>query len=301
MKVGAKLNTAFIVMIAVMAVSTIVSFWNLNRIQEKQEEALEFRLDQILLVQEARNFAANQGLFSRAYMLETTEANRNSLEAASEGLDNDIVQLEELAYSEEMRTLVAEMSQYKDVFNAALVKMLAAVDADNMNEALSIVNGEMQEANIGTTEATQAMLDYQLAQMDNIKAETATAVSLSKTISIIALALSVLLGTFLVFFVKRTIVKPLNEVKEGADFIAQGDLSQADLAVQSKDEIGQLAQTFNTMKGSLRNLVGSLQGNSEQLNTAAQELSASAEEVTATTEDVTRQVETTLGIAKTSS
>ena len=301
MKVGAKLNTAFIMMIAVMAISTIVSFWNFDRIQEKQEEALEFRLEQILLVQEARNHAANQGLFSRAYMLQTTPENRSKLEAASEDLTNDIVKLEELAYSNEMRELVAEMSQHNEQFSDALARTLAAVDAGNIDTALNIVNGEVEQASNGGMQATQAMLDYQIAQMDAIKGETSAAVVISKTTALIALGISILLGILLVIFVKRTIVKPLNEVKVNAELIANGDLSQTDLAVHSKDEIGELAATFNTMKDSLRNLVSSLKGNSEQLNLAAQELSASAEEITATTEDVTRQVETTLSIAQNSS
>lgn len=175
MKVGAKLNTAFIMMIAVMAISTIVSFWNFDRIQEKQEEALEFRLEQILLVQEARNHAANQGLFSRAYMLQTTPENRSKLEAASEDLTNDIVKLEELAYSNEMRELVAEMSQHNEQFSDALARTLAAVDAGNIDTALNIVNGEVEQASNGGMQATQAMLDYQIAQMDAIKGETSAA------------------------------------------------------------------------------------------------------------------------------
>jgi signal transduction histidine kinase len=63
---------------------------------------------------------------------------------------------------------------------------------------------------------------------------------------LIAVAVALLLGLLLT----RQITVPVRALTRGARNIAKGDLSYR-LAIQSKDEIGELAQSFNTMATSL--------------------------------------------------
>lgn len=71
-----------------------------------------------------------------------------------------------------------------------------------------------------------------------------------KTILITAASLSILLVIFLTFSLARNITIPLKELTMGARVIAEGDLSQR-VHVQSRDELGQLARSFNEMASSL--------------------------------------------------
>jgi|GEM_PF-7009894 len=63
-------------------------------------------------------------------------------------------------------------------------------------------------------------------------------------------------GSFVYYFmIEKGIVRPLNQVIETAQMIADGSLSQKQITVNSNDEIGRLADIFNKMLAGLCELV----------------------------------------------
>ncbi|MFZ3382540.1 MAG: methyl-accepting chemotaxis protein, partial [Candidatus Methanoperedens sp.] len=84
----------------------------------------------------------------------------------------------------------------------------------------------------------------------------------------------------------RSIMKPLNEFIKAADRIAEGDLT-VEVAVTSKDELGQLAEYFKRMTLNLRTLTGKVQNVSLKVANAAMELSGSSEEMKASVDQIT--------------
>ena len=290
MKVGLKLNLFFFAITFLLLISTVISVINLSSIESKTEEALEFRVEQMNYVNEIRVGLGMQGLYARALMLQPTEQNKSKLIEAAQNLDQSIIELEGLAKSKEMKQYVETIKVHNSDFNASLEKVLTAVENKELNAAEAIVTGELQSANVNILNVAGEMLEYQNGQLKDIKKETSEAVSLSKSVSIIVLVISVIIAIGVVFLVRSMITKPLGRVMVAATAISNSDLTQEDLKLTAKDEIGQLGNIFDEMKHNLRSLIGNVQGNAETLSAAAEELSASTEEVTATTEDVTNQV-----------
>ena len=72
----------------------------------------------------------------------------------------------------------------------------------------------------------------------------------------------------LAWFASRLLVHPILDLVGSAQSIAGGDLTQRS-RVQSTDEIGGLAQTFNTMAGNLEKTVTRLVGSESQLKSVA--------------------------------
>jgi len=83
----------------------------------------------------------------------------------------------------------------------------------------------------------------------------------------------------------RAIMKPLNDLINVADRVAEGDLT-TDIDVSSKDELGQLTVYFRKMTSNLRNITGKVQEVSIKVANTAQELSASSEEMKASTDQI---------------
>ncbi|WP_431029027.1 methyl-accepting chemotaxis protein [Lysinibacillus sp. LZ02] len=301
MSVGAKLNTAFYSIIILLCVSIGITFWNLSNIEEKTDEALDNRVVQIRILDQVRVDLGMQGLFARALIIETTDKNRENLLMYAEDLDQRILELKDLFTSGIMQGYWDEMNGHNNDFNAIVKEVLAAIDAGELERAKTIVNTQLADANAGILTVANNMVEYQEKQIELIKEDTNSAIKMSRTISIIILVVSIFISILLILYVRRTITSPLKVVMQSAHIIAEGDLSQPDVAFKSKDEIGQLATVFNSMKNNLRNLIQNVQANAEQLSASAEELSASAEEITATTEEVTRQVTNASEVAQGSS
>ena len=84
-----------------------------------------------------------------------------------------------------------------------------------------------------------------------------------------ATAIVLLFAIILAWFASRLLVRPILDLVGSAQSIAGGDLTQR-TAVQSTDEIGGLAQTFNTMAGNLEKTVTRLVGSEGQLKSVAE-------------------------------
>lgn len=301
MKIGTKLNIAFITIIGLMLISTVVSFMNLSNIENKMDEALNNRLQQIKKVDDIRVNLAMQGLYARALIIDPTDANENNLRSYAEALDQNLVDLKELYSSQEMDDLHSTMIEYNDAFNKHMNELISVVNQGNSALADSIVTGSLQDANVGILTEANKMIEYQNEQLAIITEESEDSINLSKTVSLVMLVLSVTVAIFIIILVRNMITRPLGRLMIGATSIAKGDLTQENLNLTAADEIGQLGRIFDDMKQSLRSLIRGIQGNAEHLSAAAEELSASAEQVTATTDDMTNQVSASADMAQTAS
>lgn len=87
--------------------------------------------------------------------------------------------------------------------------------------------------------------------------------------------IALLIGMLLAIFISRSIAKPLCNAKLAMDDIAEGDgdLTQR-LPVVGKDEVAQLADSFNRFAAKVQNMVGQVAGSTTQIATAAEQMSA---------------------------
>jgi len=95
-------------------------------------------------------------------------------------------------------------------------------------------------------------------------------------------------GMILFSLIIRRIVKPLQDLDEAAKRVAEGDYS-VDVDVRSRDEIGQLASTFQLMLGSIRGSMGKLEEQQAYLGRSVERLLSAMEKFAGG--DLTQQLE----------
>ncbi|HJV45145.1 MAG TPA: methyl-accepting chemotaxis protein [Bacillota bacterium] len=108
--------------------------------------------------------------------------------------------------------------------------------------------------------------------------------------TILVLAISLILGLILVFFIIRLITKPIDALILAVDEISQGDLTK-EINFQVEGELGKLKDSFNRMVISLRSLVTKIREQSEQLAASSEELTASAEQTGKAAEHIATVIE----------
>lgn len=86
------------------------------------------------------------------------------------------------------------------------------------------------------------------------------------SIVIEAMLFGLLVVVFLSFLLSKTITIPIEDITRQAKMVAAGDYSHR-LEIQSGDEIGNLAETFNYMAEMLQNTIGEVQDERDKLNT----------------------------------
>ncbi len=127
----------------------------------------------------------------------------------------------------------------------------------------------------------------------NATASTASATELSeKTIFnvIVISIIAILAGLAIAFFISALISRPVKRLQASAERIAGGDLTGEMIQIKNRDEVGMLANAFNTMTGNLRSLIESVATTSETIAASSEELTASSEQNT----DASRQIAETI-------
>ncbi|MDF2936010.1 MAG: methyl-accepting chemotaxis sensory transducer with Cache sensor, partial [Paenibacillaceae bacterium] len=99
--------------------------------------------------------------------------------------------------------------------------------------------------------------------------------SLAVSILVISL-LCLVLAAAAIAYISRLIAKPITVIRDDCKMLASGNLQEQARDIRSADEIGQLADGFREMRGTLRGLITRVYAQSEQVAASSQEVTASA-------------------------
>lgn len=299
MKVGQKLNVAFAIIILFLLITGVFIYINADSVKENQQYLMEHKIEQIQTVERLQINIAFQESYARAIILEDSSVNREKLIDYAERLDTNIATIE-AANESEMQQTMDELKVHNDTFNRIIGQLLTLVDAGNLEAAQKMLQNDLQATSDQMVTLALQLEQIQQQDLAAIEVRDTEKVDLMLSTTVVMVLLTVMICLVAMFMIVRVIVKPIVTLTESAQAIANGDLTQPDLKVHSKDEIGTLAQIFNGMKSNLQQLIYGVQQNATQLSASAQQLSASTEQVSATTDDVTKQVEETATAAQTS-
>jgi methyl-accepting chemotaxis protein len=108
--------------------------------------------------------------------------------------------------------------------------------------------------------------------------------------TILVIIIAIIVGLIAVFFIIRSVIRPINYLKEKAITISHGDLTEQ-IKITSNDEIGLLGHAFQEMQESLINLIRKVEQSAELVAASSAELSANAEQTSAATEMVATSIQ----------
>lgn len=129
---------------------------------------------------------------------------------------------------------------------------------------------------------------------ENVSQATNQLIKNGTNLTKITVALSVgtvIVGVIIAILLANYMMKPILQMVNRMNRIADGELSDEPLIIKSKDEIGQLSKSVNHTSSSLRGLIGSINDATEQIASSSEELFASAAQTTTGTEQVTYTAE----------
>lgn len=290
MSIGKKLLFGFSITTIITVVACFWIFSQLRSIDNHYSSTIEKGLPQIALTADIEYHVLNQGLQLRSYILGNTEA-LEKLRSSQQELQHIITQLDEKFEQEELHGLLKKVSEDKQQFDRLVEDVLVINDKGDGLEAVEVLNKEIAPINADTLAIANELSNLIDVQFEDAKKDASKKAQTALYLSIILIIVTIVTGILTTIIMSRMIAFPLRNLQKSVKVIASGDLSQEDLTVHSKDELGQLTQSFNTMKATIRNLLTSLSSSAEQLGAAAEELTASTQEVTLTSIDVAERAE----------
>ncbi|WP_404284395.1 methyl-accepting chemotaxis protein [Exiguobacterium aurantiacum] len=291
LKMSKKLAVLISVFITMLVLVATLSHVFMGRMADAGESIYEDRLLPIRALGQIRT--DNRAL--DGYLLEmmlTDETNRieelqGSVTERRDSIGKNLALFNETFASTdaEMQGLVDDLnSQIEDYLKGTELVLQPAARAENA-AAYRVYLSDLRPIR-------QKLVETATTLMDGINQEAETAsktMQNDRTESVTWFWVLVAIGAFvsigLGVYITRLIVRPIRELNGLMSRAGAGDL-RVDSTYTSRDEIGSLANSFNEMKDSLRDLIGNVTTTARRVATSSDDLKSNVEETTKATEMV---------------
>ncbi|WOV84938.1 methyl-accepting chemotaxis protein [Sporosarcina jeotgali] len=291
MSIGKKMYAGFGVVLFIVLLSALWNYLELSKVKTEYADLLESRVAQTVLAKDIQVESALQGFYIRSYIMQGRDEDLANFEKHTLNQEKALNELDPLVHSDEMQDFLEQVKESSEVYKDASVEVIAVRKSGKSDEAAELLKTTMRPSNIEIREAVDGMVEYQLKHMKSGQQRAEQLMDKAILAFILAAALSLIIGVAIAAYMSRIISRPIKLLSASAAVIASGDLTEPDAEVRTKDEIRDLALSFNNMKHKLRQLITGVNDNALHLTASAEELSASTHEVADSSEEITRAIE----------
>lgn len=224
----------------------------------------------------------------------------DQIKTIQDELNANVTEFEKTKMSEEIKAAYTDFSIAKSEFNADLEKIIGYAKENTVaadEKANELLKGSMEKTAAAEEAAIKKLEETKIAEagiLENENNKSATsAIYLMISIIVLGIIIAIIIG----IYVSSIISVPIKKLVTVAEQISDGDLV-VDIKVDSKDEIGMLAQAFKKMDDNLNELMSNINSAAEQVASGSREVSMSsislsqgATEQASTIEELTASVE----------
>lgn len=290
--IAKKMWLGFSAVLLLLILVSVFSTWTLMNVSDKYKFLLDDRTVKVNLVNEVELAQKETSRSSLDFLLFNTDASRIGIIENQDEVKTYAAELRSKLVSSE--TLVLEMMDELDKkigsYGAKNGEIIVAKQRKD-SQLINKLSAEAKTINADMMKVLGEIEQYMRDDMEVTRKELHGYESGGKIFVIVLSAAGILIGVIVSYFISRSIANPVKKVTAGLAEIANGNLAVESIHIKNKDEIGDMATTFNRMSSDLRNIVTSVRDSSMQLAANAEELSASSEESLASSQMVAKSAE----------
>lgn len=287
--VGKKITGGFLIVVVLVAMMSLFTYFKIGDINDSYEELIAIELQKIELTQGISLSVANEAVAMRRFNFTGDLSDIDLFNTYRKSADEGIAELEKTTKDEKGKKIIANIKRYKAEYESIAEK---SISAKKMND-IAMVGQYMQDAGTpykATMESTEQFLQVvkdSIQKDQKVQSDEADQMQyMLLGINIVVLIFALGLGTW----ISKMIAGPIRRLTASAHTLADGNLQESDLIVNSADEIGELASAFNQMKDNLQTIIRQVMVTTEQVAASSEELTASAEQSALATNQVAESI-----------
>lgn len=287
--VGRKLGAGFFSVLLIMLVVGGVSYWSLIQLSSASNAQAD-ALDDVNRIGKLAVGARALQEIPTDYLAGGNQENRREF---AEGLKKVVMMIDEhraeaVSASEKAGWAVVEkdLAGLKQAAGAALSleNPVGHPQVPALLKAIDVAAEKVEQS----VDAITKMVDE---ESEESRKSLKRLESRVQSLIVILMGAAVLLGTVVAIVITRGVVRPINLVNAQLKELAagEGDLTKQ-LQVASRDEVGDLAGTFNSFLGTMRGMLRQVRDSSAVVASSAEQLNATTEQVAQAAQGVAQAV-----------
>ncbi|SEL72580.1 methyl-accepting chemotaxis protein [Paenibacillus sp. OK003] len=284
--ISRKLLLGFVAVLILLVAVVVISYTQFISVEKTYTDLIKERTYKLLTIKNMIIDVKSQQVALRNYVTEASDANEQLFQSSYDDYRKISEELRSGLKTQSMIDLLDRSDQRVEDYLAFGQNVIALKKQDRNSEITTLllntgpaIVSEFEETMASMEQVQQNSLDTGIVNANQLIQKVIRSIVIIGIISIIV-------GAAIALLMGRLISKPVASVARAARQIAEGDLTGEAIIVRNNDEIGDLAQSFNTMSVHLRELIHQVGNNADRVAASSEELTASTEQTVAATEQV---------------
>ena len=285
--IGDRLALGFAIILALSIASTAIGIWRMQVVsavthamvdQSVRKERLISALNTNLRGGILRTIAvlrSSDQMLNAFFLNEDLLAKKDAL-ALQKQIGSMLVSDDEKKF---YKLMLEQQSNYAKI-NFHMMELKSNGDADEGNQ---ILVQEFVPASKHYQAALQKLLEWEQTEIDKTAQQIDVIAVQSRILLLVVELAALLFGVSCAWLLTRSIVRPIKQAVELSRKVADGDLT-AEIQVKSKDEVGQLLLSLQTMNSNLRNIVSNVRIGTGTIAMASREIAVGNMDLSSRTE-----------------
>jgi methyl-accepting chemotaxis protein len=296
LKIGTRLSLGFAGLLLLMVV---VGGYGIYEIRALEHEAKVLVEERMTTVEQANALIDNINIVARAIrntLIDSDSSHQEielrRIEEARKKAGEQLELLQKSVKDDKGGPLVKRIvTDVRPTFSRHLDALVEFVKNEQTLRAKMLLLGDYRQIQSTYLKIAEELIASQtdLAMQSGEKAAdmAAAAVRLISLLLTAALVLSIILALLIV----RSITGPVRKASALAETMAKGDFT-AKLDLQQHDEIGQMAQSLNTMVGQLGGMIGEIVSGVNRLTTSSNDMASVSQQLSSSARDTAEKAAT---------
>ncbi|MCO7263160.1 methyl-accepting chemotaxis protein [Dickeya zeae] len=291
MKLGSMLGIGFTMVIAIGFLVAIYGQLQLRQLGTDIQTLSKKRITNLLLIQEYKD---NMNIAARVIRNIVLLSEPQQMAVEKQRLDNMaprnneiIAILHNVATTAEQKALIAQLDQYRPIYEDAVKKAIEKGLANKDDEAREFIITEVRRAQDSLFKVIDTMLAYQ-KNATAVTADNSQSQAVNAGVVMLSLAVLItLVGSLIAWLITRRIKGQLGGEPAYASHIAQ-QVAQGDLSVNvmlKADDQHSLLAAMRAMRDSLSHIVSQVRQSSESIATGSQQIAMGNTDLSSRTEE----------------
>lgn len=288
---GKKIFGGFFIILLLLAVGSMISSNRIHFTDETYKVLINDNVESAMFAKDLQALYLGESNAIKNYLLTGDEAYISQYDDYLIKANETIKEMLKLYQAERDVEIINELASFQQRYDEIVRKEINMKKVGNVIGYTNLMNTSGKTiANVFQRKIEDLNMGQALLVSSGIE-KASESVAQTKTFVLILGIFSVIAGLILSILLSRSISKPVKVASEALQQVAVGNLQIKSIPIKSKDEVGDLAVSYNKMIEDLRSVLGEIQESSSSVASSSEELAASSEESTSASEQVSRMTQ----------
>ncbi|TBL79378.1 methyl-accepting chemotaxis protein [Paenibacillus thalictri] len=287
--IGNKMIAGFLIIAFILGIVSALSYHYLQKIDDSYADLVNRREKILATSKDMRADTLQQMSSLRDYLLTQNQDSLDRFNQAGKQLTERSGFMVTLIKRDVDKEQVNKLHDLNQQFKKEAEQVLALIGS-NKEAAVKSSSGVIQLGR-DMENLANSIADGQQKLVDESSTATSAMVETIKKMILIMSIAAFIMAVLIGFLISKIISKPTVQLANAAKQIAAGDLTVKEIVVKNRDEVGDLAYSFNQMVRNLRELIAQTTISAEHVAASSEELKASAQRTNIATEQIASAIQ----------